>query len=235
MRLKSAVLGLVAACGAVLVIPSPVLAAAQCSLILPAKVVVDSATERIPMRLSSDCASNGAASAAWDVRHGTVGWRVAVDAADFASGNTRGELVYKDTAPRGLYRGNRLGAERADNQPLVQNIPTMLVKNACRVSITGHRSSMGTFTQYTIDVKGSIWSSASHSFVTRRGGEVTLLKKRADGTWAYDRTSFLSRTTDPGTSWFWPKGAKKGDQYRVVVRETDTAWTCGSSVHTVTT
>jgi hypothetical protein len=97
------------------------------------------------------------------VRHGTLGWRVAVDAADFASGNTRGELVYKDTAPRGLYRGNRLGAERADNQPLVQNIPTMLVKNACRVSITGHRSSMGTFTQYTIDVQGSIWSSATRA------------------------------------------------------------------------
>jgi hypothetical protein len=225
VRIKSAVLGLVAACAAVVVAPVPAgAAAAQCSLVLPAKVVVDSRTERIPFRLSSNCAASDAAFALWDVEHAS-GHRMRVDVsrAEMAAGTTSGTLTYRDTAPRGLYRGNPYSSRQADGDQLTQNTPLVQVKSACRVTLTGSRSTLRGWSGYTLKVKGTVWSSVKHTWVTRSGATIDLYKRRSDGSWALAGRGDL----------FFPKGTKKGDKFRVVVHETATTWSCGSAVHTV--
>jgi hypothetical protein len=234
MRLKSVVVRLVSAVALGVAVPSPVLAAGeQCSLVLPAKVVVDSRTEKIPFRLSSNCAANDAAFALWDVEH-AGGFRVRVDVsrAEMAAGATSGTLTYPDTAARGLYRGYAYSSRQADGDRLTQNMPLMDVRTACRVRLTGTRSTAYGWTGYTLSVSASIWSSATHSWTTRRGGTVDLYKLRDDGTWALSGRGFISST---GSGGFFPKGTVRGDKFRVVVQESSTAWSCGSSVHTVLT
>ena len=235
MRLKSAVLGLVAACAVGVVAPSPALAAgAQCSLVLPAKVVVDSRAEKIPYRLSSNCAANDAAFALWDVEQASgYGWSVDISRAEMAAGATSGTLAYPDTGKRGLYRGYAFSSRQTDGDPLTQNTPLMQVKTACRVSLTGSRSTLPGWSGYTINVKASIWSSATHAWASRRGGTVDLFKRRDDGSWALSGRSTIAATGSGGTAIFWPKGTAKGDRFRVVVHETATSWSCGSSAHTV--
>lgn len=228
MRRRSTVLGLVAAC-VVVVVPSSSAGAAgaQCSLVLPAKVSVDSRTERVPYRLSSNCAANGAAYAWWDVENaGGSGWSLLVSRADVAAGRTSGTLTLRDTAKRGVYTGHAYSARTADGTPVTQNTPTMRVKSACRVSLSGSRSTLRDG-GYTITTTGKIWSGATHSWAKRAGVWADLLKRRSDGTWALAGRSLVA------TGLFFPKGAKKGDQFRVVVDETAATWACGSAVHTV--
>lgn len=232
MRLKSAVLSLVAACALGVVIPSPALAAgAQCSLVLPAKVVVDSRTESIPYRLSSNCTANDAAFAMWDVEQASgYGWSVDITRAEMAAGTTSGTLTYPDSGARGLFRGYAYSSRNADGDPLTQNMPLMEAKTACRVSLTGARSTLPGWAGYTIKVKGTIWSSASHAWATRSGGTVDLFKRRDDGTWALSGRTNIGQS---GSGIFFPKGTVPGDQFRVVVHETATSWSCGSTPHTV--
>ncbi len=232
MRRRAAALGLVAACAAAVLSPSPAGATdAECSLVLPAKVVVDSRTEKIPYHLAPDCTANGAAFAWWDVEHASgYGWSVLVSRAEMAAGQTSGTLTYPDTAKRGAFLGHAYSSRRADGDPLTQNMPLMQAKSACRLGLSGARSTRSGWNGYTLTVKGTIWSGVHHRYVNRTGGTVELLKRRADGTWALaGRTSM----TGTGKAVFFPKGTKKGDQFRVVVKETATTWTCGSSPHTV--
>jgi hypothetical protein len=235
VRLKAALLGLVSAVALGVAIPSPSLAAgAQCSLVLPATVVVDSRTEKIPFRLSSNCAANAAAFALWDVRHAS-GFRMRVDVsrAEMAAGATSGTLTYPDTAARGVYSGDPYSSRQTDGDPLTQNTPVMAVKTACRVALTGNRGTLYGWTGYTITARASIWSSASHAWTTRRGGTVDLLKLADDGTWKLAGRQTVAPTGNPGKATFWPKGTTRGDKFRVVVQDTATSWSCGSSVHTV--
>ena len=230
MRLKAALLGLVSAVALSVAVPSPSLAAGeQCSLVLPAKVVVDSRTEKIPFRLSSNCAANGAAFALWDVQHAT-GFRMRVDVsrAEMAAGATSGTLSYPDTAARGVYSGNPYSSRQADGDPLTQNTAVMQVKTACKVGLAGARGTRLGWKGYSLSVKASIWSSASHTWAKRTAGTIDLYKLRDDGTWA-----LAGRASVAGGPGFFPKGTVRGDKFRVVVQETATSWSCGSSVHAV--
>jgi hypothetical protein len=235
MRRRFSVLSLVAACAVAVVTPSSAVAAgAQCSLVLPAKVVVDSRTEKIPYRLSSNCTANQAAFAMWDVQQaGGYGWSVDITRAEMAAGKTSGTLTYPDTGKRGLFRGYAYSSRQADGDRLTQNMPLMQAKTACRVSLTGSRSTLSGWKGYTISVEGTIWSSATHRWANRRGGTVELLKRRDDGSWALAGRSTLTTSGSGGSAVFFPKGSKKGDKFRVVVKETATAWSCGSAPHTV--
>lgn len=84
-------------------LPAPALAApAECSLVLPAKLVVDSRTEQVPHRLSSNCSANGADAASWRVMQtaGGASWWTSVSPA-----SPSGTRSHPDTWPTGTYRG----------------------------------------------------------------------------------------------------------------------------------
>ena len=230
MRPRSLVVPAVVAVLASVAIPSPAFAASQCSLVLPTKVVVDSRTESIPYRLSSNCASSGASAASWDLLHADgSGWAMDFGPADFAEGTTDGTLALPDTGTKGVYRGHPLGAEQADGDPLTQNTPLMTVKAAARLSLAVAKGNRFGFTRHTFTVKATVWSGSTHAWVPRTSGQAELLELR-NGVWARAGMAYLD---SDGEVVLWPDGVKPGDKFRVRILETASVWASGSSVVTI--
>jgi hypothetical protein len=227
MRLRSVAVTSAFAAAAVVLPGAAANAASDCSLVLPAKVVVDRTTENIPVRLSSNCLSSGADSADWNVyNHSGGGWHAYWRAIDSVDTTTGTQLVHSGTDPVGIYTGHGIGAATASDTPLTQNEPVMTIKYAARLSLTGtNKRGNVTLTAYA-----SSWSAKLGRFYPRAGATVQVLRHKSADWWVWDgnvTTNSEGRVTIPiGYS-------HPGDAYKVRIVETNTVWATGSAPYRV--
>ena len=227
MRLRSIVLTSTFAAAAVVLPGSAAVAASDCSLVLPPKVVVDQASESIPVRLSSNCLSAGADHASWRVLDSHyAGWNiywVDIDSTDTTTGT---HLSFSGTNPVGVKTGYPTGAATVADAPLTQNRPSMTVKYAARLSLSGtNKHGNVTLTAYA-----SSWSGKLGRFYPRAGATVQVLRHKSADWWVWDRnvtTNSEGRVTIPiGFS-------HTGDAYKVRIVESNTVWASGSAPYRV--
>ena len=227
MRRRSVVLTSAVAAAVVVLPGSAAAAPAQCSLVVPAKVVVDRPLEEIPVRLSSNCTASGADHAYWDVvNHRGWGWQVDFEATDIAEGTTAAVLEHGGTDPVGIYRGYGVGAEQADGDALTQNAPVMAVKYGAKLRLSG-TSKRG---MLTLTATASTWSGKAGRWYPRAGAQVQVLKHKSGNWWVWVRNA----TTNSSGRVNIPTGfAHTGDVYRVRIVETNTVWASGSGHYRV--
>jgi hypothetical protein len=226
LRLRALAATAAVACVAAVAAPAPASAAVQCSLVLPTKVVVGSATERISYRLSSNCSAAQADQASWHVLHTSGGhdwW------AELGGEASDGVELFPATAPSGTYRAYPAGAEQADGDPLTQNSPTLAVKYGARVSLSGRYTStthpLGfTMTELSLTATAGIWSPARSGWVPRAGTQVQLLRHKGGDWWVWERNG----TTNSQGKVTFTRPSYSSATYRVRIVETTKAWASGS-------
>jgi hypothetical protein len=225
MRLRSVVLPVVVACAAAVAVPTPAAAApSQCSLVMPTKVVIDDDTVPTDIRLSSNCFTNGADHAYWDLLHPGSGWGGPLDfeSADFASGDPDYYIEWYDDDPMGNWYLEPVEAAQADGDPLTQNSAVTKVKYASRLTTKVTRTS----TRLTWAVTATQWSGRTHGWNTRAKVTVSLFHQATGSTtWRYVKSV---TTTSTGKATMVMNSPKAGN-YRLVVGETPTVWASYSS------
>jgi hypothetical protein len=227
VRLRSIALTSVFVAAAVVLPGSTAMAASDCSLVLPEKVVVDQASESIPVRLSSNCLSSAADHADWrvlDARYG--GWNIYWREIDSTDTTTGARLGFSGTDPVGAYTGYPKGAGTVADEPLTQNRPFMTIKYAARLGLSGtNKHGNVTLTAYA-----SSWSGKLGRFYPRAGVKVQVLRHKSADWWVYDRTV----TTNGEGRVTIPIGySHPGDAYKVRIVETATVWASGSPPYRV--
>jgi hypothetical protein len=202
-------------------------AASDCSLVLPAKVVVDQASESIPVRLSSNCLAVSADHADWRVLDSHYGgWNVYWREIDSRDTTTGALLGFSGTDPVGTHTGYPKGAGTVADEPLTQNRPSMTIKYGSRLSLSGTNKRGNV----TLSVYASSWSGKLGRFYPRAGVKVQLLRHKSADWWVLDRTV----TTDSQGRVTIPVGySHSGDAYKVRIPESATVWASGSAPYRV--
>jgi hypothetical protein len=216
MRFRRIVLPVVIAAAAAVVLPASAEAAAQCSLVTPTKVVVDSKTEEMDFNLSASCQTNGADHAYWDLEHGSLGGPLDFEAADIAQRYFY--IEWYDTDAMGNWYLRPTGAATAGGTSLTQNSATIKVKYGSRFLSKVTRSSTGALTWA---VTAQQWSGRAHAWVGRSKVNVGLFYlPTGSTTWKYVK-SVTATSTGKATVTL---GAPKSGSYRLMVAETATVW-----------
>jgi hypothetical protein len=227
VRLRSIALTTTFAAAAVVLPASAAVAASDCSLVLPAKVVVDQASESIPVRLSSNCLSSAADHADWrvlDSRYG--GWNTYWREIDSTDTTTGALLGFSGTDPVGAYTGYPKGAGTVADDPLTQNRPSMTIKYGARLGLSGTNERGNV----TLTVYASSWSGKLSRFYPRAGAKVQLLRHKSADWWVYDRTV---TTNSEGRATIPIGFSHPGDAYKVRIVESATVWASGSAPYRV--
>ena len=236
MHLRSFVIPTAVALAAAVGLPATAQAApAQCSLVLPAKVVVDSTSETIPSRLSSNCTSSDATTASWHVVHtgGANDWWLEWTLPGVNGG------VLPSTLATGTYRAYPGGAEQADGDPLTQNTPETVVKLGARVSLSGryvqrplimYGSTVGSFSELALTASATTWSATTRGWYPRAGAQVQLLRHKSGDWWVWERNG----TTNSQGEVTFRLPSYSSAIYRVRIVETAKAWASGSGTFRAT-
>jgi hypothetical protein len=222
-RLARAALGIGLVAGLVtgaLAVPDPALAApARCALLMPTKIVVNSATEQASVRLASSCTAAQVERAVWSLRQpgGGLAMPIAFEPADLAAGRTAGSVEFYDDDRKGAWTARPHEVTGPASADLVQNTPVTLLKYGSRIAASVDRSRNG----LTWTVKATQWSGAAHAWVKRPKVRVGLFH-RASGSsgWRYVTSV---RTSSAGTARVSLRSLKAGS-YRLVIAETPTVW-----------
>ena len=234
MRLHRLVVPSAVALAAAVGLPAPAQAApAQCSLVMPAKLVLDPGAEDVNHRLSSNCAAVGAAAASWHVVRVGGGHDWWVDLDDEV---TDGVELFPSAEPIGTYRAYPAGAEQADGEPLTQNTPQMLVKYGARTSLTGRYfqrrvpGASRTVTELALTATAVTWSGSTDDWYPRAGAQVQLLRHKGGDWWVRERNG----TTHSQGKVTFRIPSYSSATYRVRVVETAKAWASGSGTFRAT-
>jgi hypothetical protein len=191
--------------------------AVQCSLVMPSKVVVDTRTERMGFRISSNCQANGADHASWDLIHTGMGFAAGLqfESADILHPDWY--VDWSDTAPMGAWTLRPGGAGQADGNPLKQNTAALQVKYASRLAATVKR----TTSALTWTATATQWSGSKHGWNTRARVTVGLFHQAPGSTtWKYVKSATTSSTGRATIT----LGSPKSGNYRLTVAETPTVW-----------
>jgi hypothetical protein len=211
MRLKSLVVPVVAALGAV-VLPTGAAAAGSCSVIAPTKVVLDQSYEAVPLRLSSNCVSSGTAYASWDIYHPNEGFAgIAI-----FDGNTTDTWDLYDWDGPARYQVRPSSAYDGSYDDVTQNTAYISVKLGSRLTATTSRSNgVLRFSAYA-----RTYSPNANGWYKRAGAKVSLFH-RAPGstTWTWVKAATTDRAGRVTLS-----VAPKYGSYRVMIPETATVW-----------
>jgi hypothetical protein len=218
MRLRSVVLSVAVACAAVVAVPSSAVAGSElCTLVMPAKVVVDARSEKIPVRFGANCDRSGAVAANWVVAHGSGEyWDAYFDETYYTPW-----LTQMDDDAMGRYVGYRAGAFTADawaaDEPdLTQNQPVLHVKYASRLATKVTR----TRTKLTWAVRATQWSGRTHGYHPRKVNVGLFHRATTTSPWKYVKSV---TTTSTGKATVTLTSPKAG-HYRLAVGQTPTAW-----------
>jgi hypothetical protein len=217
MRFRSVVLPAAVALTAVAAVPSSALAASQCALVMPTKVVVNQQTERMDFNLTASCQTNSADHAYWDLTHSNgTGGPLHFESADIEQRYFY--IEWYDTDAMGNWHLTPEGAAQADGDPLTQNSATIKVKYGSRFVSKVTRSSTGALSWA---VTAQQWSGRAHTWVGRSKVNVGLFHlPTGSTTWKYVK-SVTATSTGRATVTL---GAPKSGSYRLMVGETPTAW-----------
>ncbi len=218
MRRRSVILSAAIASGVAMTIPSSASAGTeQCTVIMPTKVVINAQVVDSPVRFGSNCATNQAVEAWWDLNHstGNVDSIVFFDD-EFAAGSSSTEWF--DLDPMGRYVIQGSGAYKADASELTQNSPVTVIKYHSRFAGGVTRSSTGGLTW---SVTAQQWSGRSHAYVGRPKVNVGLFYQATRSTtWTYVKSVTTSSTGKATVT----MSAPKSGTYRLKVAETPTVW-----------
>jgi len=216
MRFRSIVLPVAVGLATLLAVPSSASAAAQCSLIMPTKLVVDSKTEDLDFRTTVSCISNGATQADWSISHGSEGGLLSFDAQDLQ--DRYFYITWQDTFGKGVWQLTPQGATDGDGNTLEQNSSTLTVKYGSRISQTVTRSSSGALTWA---FRAEQWSGQAHTWVGRSKVNVGVFHQATStAPWTYVKSATTS-STGRGTVGI---AAPKSGNYHLVVAETPSVW-----------
>jgi hypothetical protein len=201
-------------------LPAPAMAAADCSVELPATVAIGEHEVYVPVRTSSDCLAHGeAVDAAWLLGHGagaTTPLHFTPTPLDPENG-TSVVVPIGDGGPVGTWTATPAGAGTAGGDPLTQNTERMVVKYASSFGAGLLRTRTG----LSWDIDAMTWSGRTHGWYPRAGAQVSLWHLPLDGTaWKYLRTQTMS---SKGTGTVTVENPKAG-HYRLSMPETATVW-----------
>jgi hypothetical protein len=202
-------------------LPAPAdAAAADCSIELPATVVIDSETAVVHAQVSPDCLrDSGPVDANWLFGHGTGpttplhfdAWQVA------GPSSMTAYAVIGDRDPTGVYTATPAGAQDADSTPMTQNTARTVVKYASSFGA----GLLRTRTALSWDIDAMTWSGRTHGWYPRAGAQVSVWHLPLDGTaWKYLRTQTMSSR---GTGTVTVENPNTG-HYRLSMAETATVW-----------
>jgi hypothetical protein len=195
----------------------PASTASHCSLVLPSKIVVDAKSVDMDFRIASNCTTNGADHAYWDLRHTDTGsgWAFRFESADLVHPNWY--VTWPDTAPMGTWSLKPVEAERADGIPLPQNSAVIQAKFGSRLSTTVTRTS----TALSWAVTATQWSPTKHAWNVRPRVSVGLFHlPTGSTTWKYVKSVTTSSTGKATVT----LGSPKSGSYRLTGAETATVW-----------
>ena len=192
--------------------------APTCSLVMPARVVIDARSSIEDFRIAPNCAVNGADHASWDLVHAATGggWTLRFESADFEYPDWT--ITWPDTAPMGRWSLVPQGAAQADGNPLRQNSAAVDVKFASRTAAS-LTSRSATALRWTVTT--TQWSGSAHRFVPRarlRVGLYHLAPRSTTWTWVSAVTTSTAGTATVTLA------APKAGSYRFGVLETSTVW-----------
>lgn len=228
MRVRSIVLSAVVAVSAAIAVPSPALAGSEeCTLVMPAKVVLGAKTVTSNLRLGSNCTSHSADHAYWDLVHSS-GKIAEIDftSADFSHGVTSASFAWNDDDPKGRYTSRAVDAATAGGVDLTQNSPITWVKYASRLRASTWRDSGNGAGPIHWSISATQWSGAKHAWVGRPRVAVALFHRATTTSgWKYVKSVTTSSTGRASGTIASPKRGS----YFFKVGETPTVWASGAN------
>ena len=228
MRLRSLVVPAALAVVASVAVPATASAAVPgCHLSGPAKVVVDSAFEKVTWGFGPDCmdvTNGGGATATWDLRDpsGDVATTIGLEIPDPMAHEY--SYTFGDLTPKGRYTTTPTGITPSW---LTQNSPDLLVKYASGTTLSPSRGSDGSL---TLTARATSWSGMFSDWYPRGGVQVQLQRRypgEREWTWLKNATSSAGgratfRLLDP-----------RAGEYRARVVESTSIWGSASSTYRV--
>lgn len=131
-------------------------AAPRCSVVVPTTVRVNAPIEKIPVRLTSLCATLGVVYAAWDIEHSSHGFTGSL----VFDGTSTDTWTIFDGDPMGRYLIDPNSARSGDNTEIPQNSPTPLVRRDSHLGISGSRSGSAV----TLRTSLGLYSASANGF-----------------------------------------------------------------------
>jgi hypothetical protein len=194
---------------------TPAVAAASCSIIVPAKVQISSQFTVITARPGPDCAASGNTDASWNVSPSRSG-----DFFAFAAGTVNSSYTFYSSWSRvGALRAVGTGATNSGGY-LTQNSPTYTVKYTTWAYVSSSRSGRA------VRINGLIKNySNSPAGMVGGTGRPVYLQRCVGGVWH----TVLLRTANSKGQLNFGLIQPKAYHYRLIAAETGTSWSARSA------
>jgi hypothetical protein len=193
---------------------SPAAAAGTCSIVVPARLVVDSPYELFAGRLANDCASADTDYATWDVRHAYYG---PSSMYIFDSGETSDTWPFYDWERYGTHYVEPSWAYDSELNDVSQNRLTVSVRLGSRLGISTARS--GNYV--TVRATSTRYTPSASAFRPWRGRPV-VLSYRTCSTCAW--RNFKTVNTNTYGKIAYRVYAPRARDYRAKVADTSNTW-----------
>jgi hypothetical protein len=214
MRPRSIIIALISAV-AVLVPVLPVSAAVggTCSVVVPAKIRLDSPYEIITARLAADCDGSAVSYASWNVRHSYYGPSDIV----IFDGSDSDSMGFYDWEHLGRYYVEPGGAYDSEYDELQQNTTQFTVKLGTRAYLTTSRSGR----TVTLNARTTSYRPSVDAFRAWSSAKVTLQYKTClSCAWK----SLATLTTGTKGTASYRTTSTSARYYRAIAGETSSRW-----------
>jgi hypothetical protein len=193
----------------------------HCALTMPTKVVIGAKTTRTNFGVASNCRTNAADHAYWNLLADSGGgWNLRFEADQLQYPSWY--LDWSDLVPLGRWTLRPVEAERADDIPLPQNTAVLQVKYASRLAAGVTR----TASSLSWSATATQWSGAKHTWVARPKVSVGLFHLAPGSTtWKYVKAATTSSTGRATVT----LGSPRSGSYRLTIAETPTVWAAYST------